>query len=163
MLRARPLAADAFAPFGAVIEAGGGPGIPVNAGTAVRLDQRAGFGHATGSALPILAVYRCQPQVPPLEVPLVERHPFSSQTFLPMGPGRYLVVVLPSLPGGAPDPAGAMAFLASGRQGVTYAASTWHSPMIALDRESDFAMLMWESGSGDTEIFPLDRPLDVMP
>ncbi|MDF1586688.1 ureidoglycolate lyase [Marinimicrococcus flavescens] len=162
-LQARPLASEAFAPFGAVIEAGPAPGLPVNAGTARRLDQQARFGHATGSALPALAIYRCSAQPPPLFVPLVERHPFSSQSFLPMGPQRYLVVVLPALPGGAPDPAGARAFLPSGRQGVTYLAGTWHSPMIALDQESDFAMLMWEQGGGrDTETFDLATPLRVL-
>lgn len=169
MLRARPLEAKAFAPFGAVIEAGDAPGLTVNAGTARRIDQQPRFGHATGSALPVLAVYRCAPQALPVRVDLVERHPHSSQTFLPlglptalpMGAGRYLVVVLPALPDGGPDPAGALAFLASGCQGVTYAAGTWHSPMIALGEESDFAMLMWETGSGDTVTATLPRPLAV--
>lgn len=163
-LHARPLEAAAFAPFGAVIEAGEAPGLPVNAGTARRLDQEARFGHTTHAALPRLAIYRCEPQAPPLVIPLVERHPFSSQTFVPMGPRRYLVVVLPALPGGAPDPAGARAFLASRRQGVTYLAGVWHSPMIALDEQSDFAMLIWEQGCGrDTEFADLATPLHVIP
>ncbi|KAI2620366.1 hypothetical protein GGS26DRAFT_571178 [Hypomontagnella submonticulosa] len=92
------------------------------------------------------------------QVSILERHPFTTQTFVPMGAGaaaRYLVIVAPSLapdtipagvdekqlcaptgqglPGrGLPDLARLRAFVATGRQAVTYGAGTWHAPMAAL-------------------------------
>lgn len=91
------------------------------------------------------------------EVKVLERHPFTSQTFIPLTADttkRYLVIVAPTLdaadregggeevlpapegtglPGrGLPDVRGLRAFVASGEQAVTYAAGTWHAPMVAL-------------------------------
>ncbi|KAI1336879.1 putative ureidoglycolate hydrolase [Xylariaceae sp. FL0016] len=94
-----------------------------------------------------------------VEVTVLERHPFTSQTFIPLtadGRKRYLVIVAPSLPPGErdaklpvpastsaedgtrlpgrglPDLRGMRAFLAEGHQAVTYGAGTWHAPMMAL-------------------------------
>ncbi|KAI4861400.1 ureidoglycolate hydrolase [Hypoxylon rubiginosum] len=92
------------------------------------------------------------------EVKILERHPFTTQTFVPLGgagsEARYLVIVAPSLapdagsaverqlpvplgdsalPGrGMPDLSKLRAFVASGSQAVTYGAGTWHAPMAAL-------------------------------
>ncbi|XDG04344.1 hypothetical protein ABKA04_003959 [Annulohypoxylon sp. FPYF3050] len=87
------------------------------------------------------------------EVKILERHPFTTQTFVPLGASvetRYLVIVAPSrapdnpdknfpvprgdrLPGsGLPDLKGLRAFVATGAQAVTYGAGTWHAPMAAL-------------------------------
>lgn len=158
-LRARPLTAAEFAPFGRVVAGGDGAGRPVNAGTAMRFDPDAGLGHRTAASLPRLGIYRCQPQDVPARVPLLERHPHSSQTFLPLTAPRYLVVVAPAGPLRSDH---ARAFLAGAAQAITYAPGIWHSPMIALDRESDFAMLMWETGrDDDTDVEDLALPLIV--
>ncbi|KAI1091339.1 ureidoglycolate hydrolase [Rostrohypoxylon terebratum] len=87
------------------------------------------------------------------EVKILERHPFTTQTFVPLGASaetQYLVIVAPSrapdipdknfpvpqgdgLPGsGLPDLNGLRAFVATGAQAVTYGAGTWHAPMAAL-------------------------------
>jgi ureidoglycolate lyase len=71
----------------------------------------------------------------------MERHPLSSQAFVPLATGasdRYLVVVAPA---GEFRPEGLRAFLASGFQGVQYARGVWHHPLIALDRSSDFIVV----------------------
>jgi ureidoglycolate lyase len=156
-LRPLPLIPEAFRHFGRVVAAGHGDARPVNAGTALRFDCDAGFDRiAAASATPVLAVYRSQPQAFPLTVPLLERHPHSSQTFLAMGGARWIVVV-------AVDPAVPAAFLVASGQAVTYGRGIWHSPLVVLDRAADFAMLMWETGAGDdTELLPLDRPLTVL-
>jgi ureidoglycolate lyase len=156
-LRPRPLTGAAFARFGSVVE-GADQGHAVNAGTAIRADQAAGW------APPVLAVYRCRPQALPLAVRLVERHPHSSQTFLPLTALRFLVVVLESAADGTPATQTAAAFLATAGQGITYARGVWHSPLIALDRAADFAMLMWETGRGDdTETYELAEALTISP
>lgn len=95
-------------------------------------------------------------------IKILERHPYTTQTFIPLGLSaaeadrlRYLVIVAPSLPPaagvqhlpvpsspelarddlpgrGLPDLRRVRAFLANGAQAVTYGAGTWHAPMVVL-------------------------------
>ena len=91
-----------------------------------------------------------------MAVRLLERHPGSTQMFVPMTAPRYAVLVAPALPDGAPDLAGLRAFAFASHQAVNYDAGTWHHPMIALDAPSDFVMLAWEDGTaGDCVEHPL--------
>ncbi|KAI0413834.1 ureidoglycolate hydrolase [Xylaria grammica] len=102
-----------------------------------------------------------------VQIKVLERHPFTSQTFIPLtadGAKRYLVVVAPTLdptgedeglpapdetglPGrGLPDVRRLKAFVATGEQAVTYSAGTWHAPMIALghlDSTIDFVVVQF--------------------
>ncbi|KND89674.1 Ureidoglycolate lyase [Tolypocladium ophioglossoides CBS 100239] len=107
-------------------------------------------------------------------VRVVERHPFTTQTFAPLASSAsaYLVVVAPSLapaaadahlpvprgpglPGsGLPDLRGLRAFVASGAQAVTYGAGTWHAPMVVPGEPGatlDFVVSQWMSGVRDED------------
>lgn len=102
-------------------------------------------------------------------VKVLERHPFTTQTFAPVSSSAetYLVVVAPSLapneadkdlpvpqgadlPGrGLPDLSGLVAFVATNAQAVTYGAGTWHAPMVVLGDEGttlDFVVSQSMSG-----------------
>jgi ureidoglycolate lyase len=92
----------------------------------------------------------------------MERHEFSSQSFVPIEAGRWLIVVAPHATGGGPDMHGARAFIAGPRQGVTYGANVWHHPLTILDRPAAFAVYMWlEGGKGDEEFFTLPAPVTI--
>jgi ureidoglycolate lyase len=110
------------------------------------------------------------------QVEILERHPFTTQTFIPLGlcpaeqeEARYLVVVAPSLPPshgderlpvpvrsppavrlpgrGLPDLTKVHAFLARGSQAVTYGAGTWHAPMAVVGKKSvDFVVVQYANG-----------------
>jgi len=60
----------------------------------------------------------------PLTLRVMERHPYSSQTFIPMRVQRYLVIVAPDHPGGGPDMTGARAYIAAPDQGITFRNAT---------------------------------------
>lgn len=84
-------------------------------------------------------------------IKVLEKHPSSSQTFLPMGrPSSelsYLVVVaLEDQESGTPDLSTLRAFLCSGNQAVTYGAGIWHAPMIVLGEQDhlDFGVVIYE-------------------
>lgn len=87
---------------------------------------------------------------------VLERHPYSSQTFVPMGQDlskvSYLVVVADtdeSLPDKLPNPKLIKAFLCRGNQSVTYGAGTWHAPMVVIDEKIphiDFGVFIHENG-----------------
>ena len=157
---AEPLTAGRFAPFGDVVSAGLKAGVAANQGTAVRFDWSAQLESTRAQAKPNLAVFRAVPQALPLPVKLLERHPHSTQTFLPLLVARYLVCVAPDGPDGGPDLGGLRAFVCGPGQGVSYRRACWHHPIVALDTVAEFAVLVWEDGSpGDCEIWPLPEPL----
>jgi len=91
----------------------------------------------------------------PLRAEMLERHEFSSQSFVPVDVDRWLIVVAPHASRGGPDLAGLRAFIATGRQGVTYRPNTWHHGLTVLDRPGRFAVFMWRAGSKDEEFVPV--------
>jgi ureidoglycolate lyase len=152
-LTAEPLIAAAFAPFGEVLAA------PADAG---RNYFDASLGNARPGARPSLS-YVTRPPLPalPLTATMLERHEFSSQTFVPFDVARWLVVVAPHATGGGPDVAKARAFLAGPGQGVTYRVDTWHHGLTVLDRPGRFAVFMWRDGGGKDEEFVSVTPFTV--
>lgn len=144
-LTARPLTASAFAPYGAVLE------IPSVAGKAVLPPA---LGNLRAHAQPDLLV-SCIEQVRtlPLQVTFMERHEFSSQTFLPLDATcRYLVIVAPPDARGGPDAERAEAFIVQGSQSITYHPNTWHYSLTLLQGPARFAVWMWKAhDAGDEE------------
>lgn len=157
-----PLTPRAFAPFGQVLETPPGAGRTVNLGTAMRFDRAARFESTRPHATPNLALFEAAGQALPLTLTLLERHPHSTQAFIPMRAARWLICCAPERADGAPDAAGLRAFLARGDQGVNLARGTWHHPILAIDAPAALAMLAWEDGSaGDCEELGLGEPLVV--
>jgi len=152
-IEARPIDAARFAPFGQLIE------VPENG---VRQDY-AGQLDATSSGLkPNLAVVRGLPAAMPLSVKAMERHPASSQAFMPLSATRYLVLVCPSKADGAPDIERLEAFVCNGNQAINYNRGTWHHGMTTLDEPGTFAMFMWDEGSErDTEWSRVSEPIQI--
>jgi ureidoglycolate lyase len=92
----------------------------------------------------------------PLRIDALERHEFSSQTFVPIEIGRWLIVVAPSAAPGRPDAKRAQAFLASPRQGISYRPDTWHSGLHVFDKVARLAVFMWIEGTpADEEVVPV--------
>lgn len=111
------------------------------------------------------------------EVNILERHPFTTQTFTPLSisgtaasksQNCYLVIVVPNLvtASGAqgrgadvpvsspPDLSGLKAFIATTGQAVTYGAGTWHAPMVALGPEGstvDFVVTQFKNAVGEED------------
>ena len=144
MLRIEPLSAEAFAPFGDVVEAReAAPRHPINDGTAMRWD---GLCELKGpDARFVVGVVRAQPRALPLTLAILERHRLASQVFLPWTEGTYLVVVSP--PGEAPAIDRIRCFRVTGRRGVHFRPGTWHHPLIALDA-MDFLVVDQPSPDG---------------
>jgi len=158
-----PLTPEAFAPFGDVVAAGLRDGASANQGTALRFDGSARLESQRPEARPNLAVFRSVARSLPLDVDLLEKHPRSSQTFLPMVCVRFLVCVAPVSPDGKPDVDRLVAFLCAPGQGINYLPDTWHHPIVALDGPAEFAMLAWEDGTPlDCVEFPLEEPVRIV-
>jgi ureidoglycolate lyase len=70
---------------------------------------------------------------------MLERHPLSSQLFMPLAGQPFLVVVAAA--GEDPDAAAVRAFATNGRQGVNYRRGTWHHPLIAIGDAGEFLVI----------------------
>lgn len=142
-----PLEAEAFSPFGQVIQAYKSPpnGIkvtPANGGTANKYHKlsllKAIYPSDAGATAGI-SVYRCQPLGDVVDgiiaLKTLERHPYTNQAFIPMGSGDgeglndpgcgYLVVVAHNGSDDQPDTQTLKAFLASSAQGIAYNPGVW--------------------------------------
>lgn len=176
------------------------PATPViaNQGSAVKYSPIApmqnsyGSGKSVLSGSPRMSMFSCFPRKlragskadssssKLFDVRILERHPYTSQTFIPLsysnnageGDGEepvYLVIVAPTLSGQTadatveysdgsgqrksavvydpPDLNNLQAFLARPGQAVTYAAGTWHAPMVVLgQRRVDFLVVQFVNG-----------------
>lgn len=136
------LTAEAFAPFGEVIApTAARTTYTINEGTSQRF-HALGHVECDGGA-PVLSIFRAQPRPLPFRVEMLERHPLGSQAFVPLSKAPYLVVV-------ATDPSATpRAFLAADGQGVNFFRGTWHHPLLALERESDFLVVDREGEGGN--------------
>ncbi len=159
----QPLLPETFALFGDVIQAGLGEVTRVNEGRADRFDSGARLDRLLAETTPVVAIYRIDASPLPLRIPRLERHPLSSQLFVPMTASRYLVVTVPSDIKGDPVPAEAAAFVATGSQAINYQPGVWHCPLVALDHAADFAMAMGKAldPAVDCQFFDLPAPLTV--
>ena len=141
----QPLTAEAFAPFGDVIEASDrAERIPINYGHTERFNDLAGIDVAEGGGHAIVSLFRGRPLTPPL-LKIFERHPLGSQAFAPLQGQPYLVAVAPP---GAFDPATVQVFRAEAHQGVNYRKGVWHHFLLALAAGGDF-LVIDRAGPGD--------------
>lgn len=143
-LTPEPLTADAFAPFGDVIEASDRAEVmPINYGWTTRFNALADVSVGDGRA--IISLFRSKP-LEPLVLKIFERHPEGSQAFMPVQGRPYLVAVAPP---GDFEVAKVRVFRAEASQGVNYAKGTWHHFLLALEAESDFLVVDREGGTGE--------------
>ncbi|KAE8382258.1 ureidoglycolate hydrolase [Aspergillus bertholletiae] len=121
---------------------------------------------------------RSLPGAKAFDVRILERHPFTTQTFTPIDLSSqssaggqdepwFLIVVAPTLKGQTatamtpsgpttirdpPDLKNLRAFVARGGQAVTYGAGTWHAPMVVLGpRRVDFVVVQFVNGVDDED------------
>ena len=64
----------------------------------------------------------------PLMIDMLEKHPFSSQVFLPLGTDPFFVIVCPSSP--KPDLHILKIFKIENGNGVNFKPDVWHFPLI---------------------------------
>lgn len=143
-LSPEPLTAEAFAPFGSVIEASDSAvKLEINQGHAIRYDCLALLDVADGGGVGAISLFRARPLADPV-LRSFERHPLGSQSFVPLGGHPYLVAVAPA---GEFDASFIRLFRAEAHQGVHYGKGVWHHFLLVLE-DSDF-LVVDRSGPGD--------------
>jgi ureidoglycolate lyase len=151
ILQIEPLTAEAFQPFGDVIQTSArARHFTINDGYAERFHDLANVDVSAQDGRAIVNIFRAQPRTLPMQLALLERHPLGSQAFMPLSGRPYLVVVAPATPDAdAPAINAIRCFRADPGQGVNYARGTWHHPLIALEAVSDFLVVDRGGAPGD--------------
>jgi ureidoglycolate lyase len=136
IILAQPLTAEAFAPWGEVLDAEGSPDRLINAGLCGRFHDRARLEFGEGRAG--ISVFLAEPRSLPYALDLVERHPLGSQAFIPMHREPFLVIVAE---GDGPEPGAVHAFLTNGAQGINLKRGAWHGVLTPLAAPGLFAVV----------------------
>ena len=158
-ITAHILTADAFASFGGVLEATGAPDKIINQGRCGRYHDLARLDFGSGGRAGI-SVFHGQPVAWPVEVALVERHPYSSQAFVSMTGHPFLVVVAADENG---TPGTPQAFIAAPGQGINFHRGTWHGVLTPLHDPGLFAVVDRIGETPNLEEHWFDAPYLVEP
>ena len=132
----------------------------INGGTSQRWDMPGGLHLNAEGGEPCVAIFRARAQALAGPWHLLERHRLGTQTFIPLGGARCVVLV--ACGEGAPDLTTLAAFAVGGAQGFTLHAGTWHHGLIALDA-GDFVVIERRAASVDCEFAELAEPVTLRP
>lgn len=159
------LTKEAFAPFGDVVEVPNDKEdsslIMINGGNTERYDSLVNVElEAAGSSKnreegthAVINIFRAQPRPVSkdlaMEIEMVERHPFGSQSFHPLSDEEFLVLVADAVE--APTPENLHLFIARADQGINYHKNTWHHPVLALNKVCDFLVVDRKGGGNNCE------------
>jgi len=138
VLPVAPITAGAFGPYGWLAEGGDADGRPINDGTSRRIDGAGRLSLSAEGGAPALAMFRAEARDPRGPWRTLERHRLGTQTFVPLGGVRCVMLVAAGE--ARPDPSTLAAFVVSGAQAVTLHAGTWHHGLIAID-SGDFVVV----------------------
>ena len=148
-----PIDAHAFASFGDLL---------VAPATRPRQDRASPIENGRAGVPANLALIRSAPFPELMPLTRMERHPHSSQAFLPLAVEGYVVVVAPDRDG-RPDEAAIRAFRVPGQAGLNYRAGAWHAHMMTWSVAGTFAMLVYEDGTDADCVFAAIAPVVLVP
>lgn len=152
----KELTRETFAAFGDVLECEGLEPALINHGLTRKYAPLSVLDIDPGGQVQ-LALYRSQAVELPFRLRELERHPLSSQAFVPLHDRPFPVVVARA--GDAPAAADVCAFLTNGHQGVSLMPGVWHHHQLTLGVESDYLVAERGSGEGNLDLLPLDEEL----
>ena len=153
------LTPENFAQFGDVIEVNdNAKNFSINDGFTQRYHDLAEVDVTQENGRTLINIFRSTPLEQPVSIKMMERHPLSSQAFIPMGQQPFLVVVAPK---GELDISKIEVFLASSNQGVNYHKGTWHHYCLALHQVSDFIVVDRGGAGANCDSITLDGSLVI--
>lgn len=145
-LNIEPLTADAFRPYGEVIDRRTAEQIGINYGLTTRYHDLARVDAGGEDARVLINIFRTAPLPLPHHVQVMERHPLGSQAFIPLDDTRFYVLTASGEH--KPEPNSFRLFLTDGHQGVNYSRNTWHHFQMVIDHVAEFIVID-RGGTGD--------------
>jgi len=160
LLAPEPLTGEAFAAFGDVIETRGHRPSTINDGQALRFNDLATIDVLAEHGRPLLNIFRARPWPAPIRIRMMERHPLSSQAFVPLAGTPFLILVAP--PGDRVTPETLHLFRSAGRQGVNYRRGAWHHPLLALEQDAEFLVIDRGGRGANCDLWHLDASDEII-
>jgi len=152
------ITAEAFTPFGDILDCAGDPDKLINQGMCGRFHDRATLDFGEGRAG--VSLFSATPRSFPYSLDMMERHPDGSQCFIPMTEHPFLVIVAQDLGGVPSNP---QAFMTQSGQAINFHRNTWHGVLTPLHAPGLFAVVD-RIGAGDNlEEHWFDDPFIVVP
>ncbi len=156
-LKPKPLTRAGFAAYGDVVEMDGANHFTINQGCAERFHDLANIDIAHDSGTACISIFEARTRPTPIAITMMERHPLGSQLFYPLQDRSWFIVV-------CRDPSDATsfeAFRATGSQGINYAPSVWHHPLLAGEDGSRFIIVDRKGEGKNLDEIELETPLQL--
>ena len=127
-----PLTSINFASFGDIIAPEQAKReFEINQGYATRFHDLANLDLTAQEGRAGVSIFAARQRMQPVQLSIMERHPLSSQAFIPLSGEAWLAVVAPA--GVVPSQATQLtAFLVPTGVGLNYAKGVWHHPLLVL-------------------------------
>lgn len=157
-IKCEPMTAQAFTPFGDLIDCAGAPDKIINAGMCGRYHDRAALDFGIDGRAG-LSLFNATPRSLPYTLDMLERHPEGSQAFVPMSEHSFLVTVALDADGQPDRP---RAFLTTPGQAVNIHANIWHGVLTPLHAPGLFAVIDRIGETPNLEEFFLPKAYTVV-
>ncbi|MEJ2800348.1 ureidoglycolate lyase [Comamonadaceae bacterium PP-2] len=133
------LSPENFKPYGDVIQTAGKGFHYINNRQVARYHDLAEVDTLEEGGKPGISLFVAQPYAYPMRIAEMERHPLSSQAFIPLHDRPFLIVV--AEPADTVRPEALRAFISDGTQGVNYHRAVWHHMLLAMDEPATFVVV----------------------
>ena len=120
----------------------------INEGYAKRFDNLANLDTSKDSGKTIVSIFSALKRTFPMKIHMMEKHPLSTQAFIPMKETTFLAFVAPS--GESPKIDKIQSFIISPKMGINYKPGIWHFPLISTENIN--FLVIDRKGSGDNLI-----------
>jgi len=105
-------------------------------------------------------IFKAKKRIFPIKINMLEKHPFSSQAFIPLQNTSFIVVVAPQ--SAIPNSNLIEAFKINSEEGINFKPKVWHFPLIAIEN-SNFLTIDKKDTKNNLEIhnFPHNEQIHL--
>ena len=137
-----------FSTYGDLISTNDVNPMDINAGYAKRFDNLAYLNTSKDGGKTIVSIFSALKRKFPMPIDMMEKHPLSSQAFIPMKETTFLSFVAP--PGKSPEINKIQSFIIPPKMGINYKPGIWHFPLISTE-DTNF-LVIDRKGKGENLI-----------
>ena len=120
-----------FAMYGDLISTNDVNPMDINAGYAKRFDNLANVDTSNDGGKTVVSIFSALKRTFPMKIDMMEKHPLSSQAFIPMKETTFLSFVAPL--GKSPEINKIQSFIVPPKTGINYKPGIWHFPLISTE------------------------------
>ena len=148
-----------FATYGDLISSDNIDPININAGYAKRYDNLVNIDTLKDEGKTIVSIFSAIKRTFPMTIDMMEKHPLSSQAFIPMKETTFLSFVAP--PGESPEINKIQSFIIPPKTGINYKPGIWHFPLISTE-DTNFLVIDRKGAGENLIIYKFDKEKIVL-